>query len=241
MEELKSLTKGLKVYKEILSYGKPILATTLCKLLNLNKSTISRILFSLHKEGLIKYLEETNEIIAKEINTNSNKKTRIELLCNKTKILLQDINKLTKESSYLGVFDNDKILYINQINNTDFKIKRSIGMHASLHTNALGKSLLAFGNYNLKNLKLNSYTFNTIIKIKDLKQNLENIRTQGYSIDDREDNINMRCVAAPLFNHENILIASIGISGNKDNLTLEKSHHFGKAISKLANNYSLLC
>lgn len=238
-EELKSLTKGLKVYKEIISYGKPILATTLCQRLSLNKSTISRILSALIKEGFIKYLEETNEIIANNINTNT--KTRIELLCNKTKVLLQEINQFTQESAYLGVFDNDKILYINQINTITSTMKQSIGQHSCLHTNALGKSLLAFGNYNLKNLKLNSYTFNTIVKIKDLKQNLEDIRAQGYSIDDREDNINMRCVAAPLFNDENILIASIGISGNKDSLTLEKSHYFGKTISELVNNYSFLC
>lgn len=239
--QLKSLSKGLQVYKEICFHGKPILATTLCKKLSLNKSTISRILQTLEEEGYIRYLENTNEIIANNINESSNKTTRLELICNKTKALLEEVNKISSESAYLGVFDNYKVLYLNQINNPNSSMQNSIGLEAPLHTNALGKSLLAFGNYNLNNLKLNSYTFNTITNVKNLQQNLEDIRNIGYSIDDKEHQDTMRCVATPLFNNENILIGAIAISGDKKNLSLEKSHKLGKIISKLSSEYSILC
>ena len=242
MSTIKSFTKGLQVYKEIVNYDKPILAKQLCEKLNIEKSTMSRLLKTLYEEGFITYLEKSNEIIATDINNSINDKTRIELMVKKTKVLLEDIYSKTDECAYLGVFDNYKVLYLNQFDNSNRKIKtrNNIGLQAPLHTNALGKSILAFGNYDLEKVKLNSYTHNTITNIKSLENSLKEVREKGYSIDDKEYQDGMRCVAVPLFNHQNILIGAVGISGTKDRLTLEKSHEFGKKLLDIVNKYSIV-
>ena len=65
--QIKSLAKGLKVYKYILDYSKPIQAKTLCKEFQIDKSTMSRLLQTLKEEGFIHYLEDSKEIIANDI------------------------------------------------------------------------------------------------------------------------------------------------------------------------------
>lgn len=242
-EQLKSLKKGLQVYKEIVNYGKPILAMTLCERLDINKSTMSRILQTLKDENYIEYLEDSNEIIAKELEDINFKKTKIQLLVQKTKPLLEDIYKLTNECAYLGIFDNNKVLYLNQIDKSDRKIKtrNNIGLYAPLHTNALGKSILAFGNHKLESLKLNQYTHNTITNISSLENTLDEVRQNGYSLDNSEYQDNMCCVAVPLFNHENILIGAVGISGTKERLHEEKLNELGDSISKLVEKYKIIC
>ena len=242
-DSLKSLSKGLQVYKEIVNFGKPILAMTLCDRLNINKSTMSRILQTLKDENYIEYIEDSNEIIPKTLEDEHSKKTKIQLLVEKTKPLLEEIYKLTNECAYLGIFDNNKILYLNQIDNSSRKVKtrNNIGLQAPLHTNALGKSILAFGNYNLEKLKLNQYTHNTITNIHSLNTTLEEVQKNGYSIDNSEYQDNMCCVAVPLFNQENILIAAVGISGSKERLDLEKLNTLGKEISNLVEKYKVVC
>lgn len=242
-DSLKSLSKGLQVYKEIVNYGKPILARVLCDRLDINKSTMSRILQTLIDEEYIDYLENSNEIIPKSLDDDNSKDTKIQLLVNKTKPLLEDIYKLTKECAYLGIFDDNKVLYLNQIDNSSRKIKtrNNIGLKAPLHTNALGKSILAFGNYELEKIKLNQYTHNTVTNIKALESILKDVQKNGYSIDNSEFQDNMCCVAVPLFNHENILIGAVGISGSKNRLTLNKLDKLGEGISKLVENHSLVC
>lgn len=242
-QSLQSLSKGLQVYKEIVNYGQPILAMTLCERLHMNKSTMSRILQTLKSEGYILYLEESNEIIANNLYQNSNQKTSIELLVQKTKPLLEQINTLTGECAYLGIFDNQKVLYINQINHNSRKIKtrNTIGFHAPLHTNALGKSILAFGNYDLKMLELNAYTHNTITDIQALQHTLEHVKTKGYSIDNSEFEDNMCCVATPLFNHENILIGAVGISGSKSRLTQALLDELGTTIATVVQDHRIVC
>ena len=47
-EQIKSLSKGLKVYRYIVNYAKPIKAVTLCQKLDIDKSSMARILKTLH-------------------------------------------------------------------------------------------------------------------------------------------------------------------------------------------------
>ncbi len=241
-KQIKSLSKGLNVYRYIVDYGKPILATTLCNDLNIEKSSMSRILKTLKDEGFIDYLENSKEIISKDILENTNKKTRIELLIKRTRQLLEDIFKLTNECTYLAIFDDYKLLYINQIDHSkrEIRTRNFIGLQVPLHSNALGKSILAFGNYNLEKVKLNQYTNNTITNINDLKKQLEYIRNLSYAIDNKEYQDKMRCVAVPLFNKESILIGAVGISGSSKRLTLEKLNDYGRKISNLVLKTSII-
>ncbi len=242
-EQLKSLSKGLQVYKEIIDYGKPIVASTLCKRLELNKSTMSRILQTLNEEGFITYIEKTNEIIANNLNESTNKKTKIELIIKATKPLLEEIHKKTKECAYLGIFSNYKVLYINQIDYALRKLKtrNNIGIELPIYNSALGKSILAFGNYDLEKLRLNQYTYQTITDIKKLEKTLEEVKQTGYSLDISEHQDNMRCVAVPLFNNENILIGAVGISGTKNRLNKEKLNKLGKLLQEITAKYQVVC
>ena len=109
---IKSLSKGLKVYRFIVDYGKPILAVTLCEKLQIDKSTMSRLLKTLKDEDFISYLENSNEIITNDISNKTNQSTKIELLIKKTKVLLEEISKTTNECAYLGIFDDYKVVVL---------------------------------------------------------------------------------------------------------------------------------
>ena len=204
MSSIKSLSKGLKVYRFIVDYDKPILAVTLCEKLQIDKSTMSRLLKTLKNEDFISYLENSNEIIANEISYKTNQSTKIELLIKKTKTLLEEISLKTDECAYLGIFDDYKVSYINQIDlsNRELKTRNNIGIQANLHTSALGKSILAFGNYDLEKIKFNQFTNNTITNIKKLESDIEEVKKRGFSIDNKEYQDGMCCVAVPLFNQK---------------------------------------
>lgn len=239
---IKSLSKGLKVYRFIADYGKPILAVTLCEKLDIDKSTMSRLLKTLKDEDFISYLENSNEIIANDISNKTNQSTKIELLIKKTKVLLEDISIITNECAYLGVFDDYKVSYINQIDlsNRELKTRNNIGVQTNLHTSALGKSILAFGNYDLEKIKFNQFTNNTITDIDKLKIEIQQVRNKGYSVDNKEYQDGMCCVAVPLFNKENILIGSVGISGSSIRLKENKLDEIGETISNIVSKYSIV-
>ena len=242
MSSIKSLSKGLKVYRFIVDYDKPILAVTLCEKLQIDKSTMSRLLKTLKDEDFISYLENSNEIIANEISYKTNQSTKIELLIKKTKTLLEEISLKTDECAYLGIFDDYKVSYINQIDlsNRELKTRNNIGIQANLHTSALGKSILAFGNYDLEKIKFNQFTNNTITNIKKLESDIEEVKKRGFSIDNKEYQDGMCCVAVPLFNQENILIGAVGISGNSTRLDTNRLQEIGETISNIVSKHKIV-
>jgi IclR family KDG regulon transcriptional repressor len=54
---------------------------------------------------------------------------------------------------------------------------------------------------------------NTIVSKKRLKQDLEMVRKRGYAFDDEEEEINFRCIGAPILTSRNAVVGAISISG----------------------------
>jgi DNA-binding IclR family transcriptional regulator len=78
----------------------------------------------------------------------------------------------------------------------------------------VGKAILAFSDDMeidrvLSTNPLKPYTEYTLTDKEEIKQQLKIIRIQGYSIDDEEIELGLRCVAAPIFNHQGKAIASV--------------------------------
>ena len=56
-------------------------------------------------------------------------------------------------------------------------------------------------------------TPNTITSKDRLTTELDTVKQEGYALDDEECEIGVRCIAAPLIDHNNRVLASISISG----------------------------
>lgn len=240
--ELKSFKKGLEVYKEILSSSKCLKAKDLCLRLNINKSTMSRILLTLKNENFISYLDNTSEIIALDLIDKSLQNTKIEILLKNTKELLKEISKEANECAYLGIIHNNKVLYLNQIDTSlrEIKTRNNIGLSFPIHSSALGKVILAFGDFNVEKIRLHQWTNNTITDLKEFKKELQKIREQGYSYDNSEFQDEMSCIGIPLFNKENILIAAVGISGSSKRISKNKISALAQRLSFLVSKYDIL-
>jgi DNA-binding IclR family transcriptional regulator len=64
-------------------------------------------------------------------------------------------------------------------------------------------------------------TENTITDIDTLKAHLKVVRTQGYAVDEEENEQGIRSIGAPIFNHQNQVIAAVSISGPTLRVTKE--------------------
>jgi DNA-binding IclR family transcriptional regulator len=65
-------------------------------------------------------------------------------------------------------------------------------------------------------------TPNTMTDYNQLKKELSSIRRDGYSVDDEENELGVRCIAAPVRDHNGIVIAVVSISGPSTRMTIPK-------------------
>lgn len=217
--------------------NKPLTANYLCQHLDIDKSTMSRLISTLMSEGFLEYHDNTKEIILSDIMRRIAQKDDRDKIIEKTKNLLDDIFHLTQECAYLAILDNNEVLYLNQIDKSNriLKVRDSIGTHAPLHANAFGKILLAFEEVNLKMLDLKKFTSNTITTIPRVQKEIDLVRQRGYAVGFEEYEYGLFSIAVPYFNNKRQFIGTVGITGLSTRVNLEKCHEFGKKIFNLVN------
>lgn len=237
----KSFSKGLSVLKEVMRSDKPITANILCQKLNIDKSTMSRLITTLMSEEFIEYKGDSKEIILSDILRKIVHKDDREEIVEKTRTLLDDVFYLTNETAYIYILDNNLALNLNQIDRSNrvLKTRDSIGLHSPLHTNAFGKVLIAFGKeVNIETIELKKYTTKTITSRTKFQKEIDLICERGYAIGSEEYEFGLKSVAVPYFNKKNEFIGSVGISGLSVRLEDETLHKFGQEIFKIVNSFN---
>ena len=238
----KSLTRGLHVLKEIMNNETSISANELCLKFDTDKSTMSRLITTLIQEGFATYVENTKEIIYTDVMGTLSKKRREDQIVKHTTSLLNEVFTQTDECSYIAIYDNNMLLHLNQIDNSNriLKNRDSIGFHSPLHATAMGKIILAFTeDIDTSKLELTPFTHSTITNPKRLQLTLHSIKEIGYAIDDEEFEYGLRAVAVPYFSKKGEFIGAIGVSGLAARLDSEKLQELAAVISQLTNKYKL--
>jgi len=134
--------------------------------------------------------------------------------------VLTDLRDTTHLTCHLGVLEGNSAIYLAKLESPHAIIIRSWeGKRLSLHSSGLGKALLAWlpaetiDDLLPEGEQLPRYTESTITSKIALKNELAQIRQRGWAYDDEEDSPGVRCIAAPVRDHQGRVIAAISISG----------------------------
>ncbi len=135
-----------------------------------------------------------------------------------TKQVVQPLVDARHLTAFLGMQYNGALV-ISQVfasadRLSDFAL---LGEQQSLNTSALGKCLLAFmdeptRNTILQTTKWHAATKNSLTDCQDLLYSLTAIRNQGYALDDEEVQLNMRCLAVPVYSQNGQFVATLGVA-----------------------------
>lgn len=202
--------------------------TEISKRTNLHKTTVHRILSSLcsrnyvekSKNGEYKIGLKLIEIAGCHIN-------ELELQTEARPYLLELSSKYNL-TSHLGVLDGLDVVYIEKLETyTHMRLYNQIGFRTPAYCSSLGKCLLSsLSEQELDEIMVNCtferFTANTICDINSLKNHLRNIRIQKWAMDNQEQIIGQRCIAAPIYDYRGDVIAAVSGSGNLEQLPDEK-------------------
>ncbi len=131
---------------------------------------------------------------------------------------LQKLFFKTKETVHLAVLSGTKVLYIDKIDSDhSLRMHSRIGNEAPIHCTGVGKALLAWMSEPaqqalIESLQLARHTDNTITQKKALHTHLQTVRTQHYAEDTEEHEPHIHCLAMPVFDEYNHVMASISVS-----------------------------
>jgi DNA-binding IclR family transcriptional regulator len=147
-------------------------------------------------------------------------------------------------TAHTAIRQDEEAVYVDKKESHSFlKINTWIGQHVPLHCTAVGKSLLLLSKPDeiiaiFQNRELTRFTDRTIVKVKDLIKHLQTYSNMGYTIDDREAELEGACAASPIINSERRVVAAIGLSGTVYQLPPAKWPEIGTHLRESAEEIS---
>lgn len=132
---------------------------------------------------------------------------------------LRRLSAETEETATLSVRRGDTRLYVEQaVPAQELRMEVSLGIPYPLHAGSSSKAILAFLREEevavyLERHKLDALTARTITEPGKLLAELASVRRRGYatSLGERQDGA--ASIAAPIFDHDGLVIAAISVSG----------------------------
>ena len=131
---------------------------------------------------------------------------------------LLDLNQQTRETIHLTVRHGLTAVYVEKIDSPEhLRIHSRIGAAVPLYCTAVGKVMLAYmpdqeREKLLRQLDLKRMTANTAGSLQELQTELQRVRKNGYACDLEEHELHIRCIAAPIRNHEGAVQSSLSIT-----------------------------
>jgi DNA-binding IclR family transcriptional regulator len=125
----------------------------------------------------------------------------------------------TRLTAHVAVLAGQQAVYVQKVDGPGVvRFATWVGKRTNLHCTAVGKVLLAHARPDaidrfLSRNSLARYTPNTITSSAALRTELERVRELGHALDNQEEEINVRCLGVPVFNHLNNCVAALGITG----------------------------
>ncbi len=133
---------------------------------------------------------------------------------------LEAFRDATSETVHLGVLDDMEVVYLEKIPGLHAIgiMSSSVGGRAPSYCTGLGKVLLAYLEPDrvqafFSSNSFHSYTPITMTSVAELLPHLEQIRRQGFALDEGEHEAEVRCVAAPVFDAFGEVVAAVSVSG----------------------------
>ncbi len=137
-------------------------------------------------------------------------------------IALPHMNELVRKvqlTAHLAVLEHDQAMYVQKVDCPGLiRFDTYVGKRTNLHCTAVGKVLLAHSpedksGHILEREPFARYTRHTITSTALLRKEMAKVRQQGYGVDDQEEELEVRCVAVPVFRRTGELVAALGVCG----------------------------
>lgn len=220
----------------------------LLEVVELNKTTLFRLLSALEGEGLLQRTENGTYRLGAEVIALGGRAMRHNPLRVVAGPLISELANRTKERITLEMLVTNwdgthAMLVLDEVKSAHLLgVNQFIGSRLPIHATSTGKAVLAFLPEDELEIvlqqKLPAITPQTLINEAQLQPVLATIRLQGYATAISELEIGLMATAAPIFNYECEPIAALSIVGPSIRVDETRLHQLAQEAKTVANTIS---
>ena len=214
--------------------------------LGIPKSTAHRLLKEMNDYGFISKNPETKRyslgIAFIQIGLGLLEKLDLKKIASP---YLDRLNSETLETIHLAMLIDDQIIYIDKRESKQaIRMYSYLGKSAPVYCTGVGKALIAFQEPEtrdriIRKIEFTRFTKTTISSPEEMLKAIGAIRGAGYAIDNEEHEDNIICLAAPIFNHKNVALASMSITTMAYRISLDELMKYKEKLISICQEISM--
>jgi DNA-binding IclR family transcriptional regulator len=199
--------------------GRPCTAAEITAGLGVHPRTVSRLLDSLVAEGYVSEYggdgKKVYSLTLRIVSLGWQVMSRSDLVT-VARPFVTRLRTIFNETCHICVPGEDFVLdLIQEIVDRPVAVKPVPGAQVPYHCTAIGKAMLAYLDGKRDRIlrgTLKRYTEYTIVDQAALETELARVRAWGFAVDNLEFSLDLRCVAAPVFDRNGDVVCGIGMS-----------------------------
>ncbi|WP_075618831.1 IclR family transcriptional regulator [Paenisporosarcina indica] len=242
---IQSVDRALQILEFLRKNPRGLGVTEISISLQVAKSTAHRLLMSLEEHGYVQKFgrESTYRLGLKFIEMNYTVTKNLNVL-EIARPFIESLSKETGEIVHLVTLEGQEIIYIDKVENSStIRIYSQIGRRGPLYCTAVGKSILAFLDEReakklVDKIEFARLTDYTLVNREALATELATIKKDKYSYDNQEHEMGIRCVGAPIFDHNGRPQYALSVTGPLDRMSDEILQHHIPLLKDTAKKIS---
>lgn len=222
----------------------PLTAREISARLMLNRTTVHRLLNALvHRGWVEKPAGSSVYRLSLKFLALANLTTGYRDFLQEIKPALEQLAELSRETVHLGVMDGLDVVHIDKVESPELMgVSSKIGSRGVPHSTALGRALLAAGS----DAALEDYIrraqrregHRRLNTPEALCAEIAVTRARGYSLDDEEDSVGVRCLGIAVLGAGGAPICAISLTGPSPRFTLERAQTLAPTLRATARALS---
>jgi len=242
---IQSVDRALQILELLRKNPRGLGVTEISIALKVAKSTAHRLLISLEEHRYVQKFgrESTYRLGLKFIEMNYIVTTNLNVV-EISRPFLEKLSSETGEIVHLVLLDGQEIVYIDKVENSStIRIYSQVGRRGPLHCTAVGKSILAYlgdeeSSQLLNQIELTRHTDHTLTTREALEKELVTIKANSYSYDNEEHEMGIRCVGAPIMDHNGRPQYALSVTGPVDRMSDKILEHHIPMLKDTAKKIS---
>lgn len=238
---VQSVDRALLIIETLAEDDEGYRLTDLAVRTGLSPSTVHRLLTTLEKRRFVQFdRDELMWHIGAQSFAVGSTFVRRRNFVTQALPYLRKLRDQTRETANLAVVDDGAMVVLTRVESRE--IMRSVtkvGGRVPMVASGLGKALLSTYSEQdvfaiIQREGMPRLTSKSIVRAGELSKSLHDIRQQGYSVDDEEALIGLRCVSAVVYDDCSEPLAAISVSGKASRVPNDRLPVLGKLVQEVA-------
>lgn len=236
-DSLQSVERALRVVEVLVHEARPMSVREISEQIGINRTTAHRLVATLCASGWAERAPDGRFQLSVKFLAIGHVVNEQRHFLDEIRPELMRLSQLTRETVHAGVLDGYEIMHVDKIESLErVGVSSRIGTRGAVHSTSLGMAIMAAQD----DERVERYVAGALglpdpLGLSDPERflgRIEETRARGFSMDDEDDSIGVRCIGVAVRGPASEPLFAISITGPSPRFTREAALRYGPELTR---------